>query len=230
MFDPTFFYLAYLSLYISFSKTTFSSYLSNVDKSCPSQINYALLLGDTTQSWKSVICLSFFRDYLYPFHFSPFQKLVLLFFPGSLFPFTLPEFPSFPYCFLPGSLLSVPFFLSRPSITFFTSCSRSVPYSEFLIPRSLLPPVPYFPVSYLQFLCYQLTIPLPKSLFPSSLSAVPYVFGVIFPLLVPALQGKSHLCIPFLGIARPQSQFPQSCVSERSIYSQDWSTYFPAAK
>ncbi len=26
-----------------------------------------------------------------------------------------------------------------------------------------------------------------------------------------ALQGKSHLCIPFLGIARPQSQFPHSC-------------------
>jgi hypothetical protein len=24
-----------------------------------------------------------------------------------------------------------------------------------------------------------------------------------------ALQGKSHLCIPFLGTARPQSQFPQ---------------------
>jgi hypothetical protein len=23
-----------------------------------------------------------------------------------------------------------------------------------------------------------------------------------------ALQGKSHLCTPFLGIARPQSQFP----------------------
>jgi hypothetical protein len=29
------------------------------------------------------------------------------------------------------------------------------------------------------------------------------------------LQGKSHFCIPFLGIARPQSQFPQSCVCER---------------
>ncbi len=29
---------------------------------------------------------------------------------------------------------------------------------------------------------------------------------------VPALQGKSQLLIPFLGIARPQSQFPHSCV------------------
>jgi hypothetical protein len=42
------------------------------------------------------------------------------------------------------------------------------------------------------------------------------------------LKGKSHLCIPFLRIARPQSQFPQSCVPERFIYSQDRSTYFPA--
>ncbi len=37
------------------------------------------------------------------------------------------------------------------------------------------------------------------------------------------LQRKSHLCIPFLGIARPQSQFP--CVCERFIYSQDQSTH-----
>ncbi len=41
-----------------------------------------------------------------------------------------------------------------------------------------------------------------------------------------ALQGKSLLCIPLLEIARPQSQFPHSCVCERIIYSQDWSTYF----
>ncbi len=32
-----------------------------------------------------------------------------------------------------------------------------------------------------------------------------------------ALQRKSHLCIPFLGIARPQPQFPHSCVCERFI-------------
>jgi hypothetical protein len=29
------------------------------------------------------------------------------------------------------------------------------------------------------------------------------------------LQGKSHLCIPRKGIARPQPQFPHSCVFER---------------
>ncbi len=34
-----------------------------------------------------------------------------------------------------------------------------------------------------------------------------------------ALKGKSHLCIPFLGIVRPQSKFPHSCVCERFIYS-----------
>jgi hypothetical protein len=44
------------------------------------------------------------------------------------------------------------------------------------------------------------------------------------------LQGKSHLCIPFLGIVRPQSQFPHWCVCERFIYSQDRSTYFPIAE
>jgi hypothetical protein len=32
-----------------------------------------------------------------------------------------------------------------------------------------------------------------------------------------ALQRKSHLCIPFLGIARPQPQFQHSCVCERFI-------------
>jgi len=31
--------------------------------------------------------------------------------------------------------------------------------------------------------------------------------GVIF-----TLQRKSHLCIPFLGIARPKPQFPQKSV------------------
>jgi hypothetical protein len=44
------------------------------------------------------------------------------------------------------------------------------------------------------------------------------------------LQGKSHLCISFLGIARPQSQFSHSCVCERLIYSQDWFTFFPAVE
>ncbi len=44
------------------------------------------------------------------------------------------------------------------------------------------------------------------------------------------LKWKSHLCIPRKGIARPQSQFPCSCVCERFIYSQDRSTYFPESR
>ncbi len=44
------------------------------------------------------------------------------------------------------------------------------------------------------------------------------------------LQGKLHIYIPFLGTVRPQSQFPHSCVCEIFIYSQDQSTYFPAAE
>ncbi len=42
----------------------------------------------------------------------------------------------------------------------------------------------------------------------------------------PILQRQFRLYIPFLGIARPQPQFPHSCVFERFIYSQDQSTYF----
>ncbi len=45
-----------------------------------------------------------------------------------------------------------------------------------------------------------------------------------------ALRQKSHLCIPRKGSAQPQSQFPHSCAWERFIYSQDRSTYFPAAE
>jgi hypothetical protein len=45
---------------------------------------------------------------------------------------------------------------------------------------------------------------------------------------VSSLQGKAHLCIPFQGIAWPQSQFSYSCVCERFIYSQD--LYIPAAE
>jgi hypothetical protein len=40
------------------------------------------------------------------------------------------------------------------------------------------------------------------------------------------LQRQFRLYIPFLGIARPQPQFPHSCVCGRFIYSQDRSTYF----
>ncbi len=51
-------------------------------------------------------------------------------------------------------------------------------------------------------------------------------------LAIPAAQQpKSHLCVPFLGIAGPQSQCPHSCACERFIYSQDQSTYiFPEAE
>ncbi len=44
------------------------------------------------------------------------------------------------------------------------------------------------------------------------------------------LQRKSYLCIPFLGIMRPQSQFPHSCICQQFIYYQDWSTYFTTAE
>ncbi len=49
-------------------------------------------------------------------------------------------------------------------------------------------------------------------------------------LQLPTLQRKSHLCIPFLGIGRPQSHFPHSCACVRIIYSQNRSTYFLAAE
>jgi hypothetical protein len=41
-----------------------------------------------------------------------------------------------------------------------------------------------------------------------------------------SLQWQFRLYIPFLVVARPQPQFPHSCVFERFIYSQDQSTYF----
>ncbi len=47
-----------------------------------------------------------------------------------------------------------------------------------------------------------------------------------------AITLQSRLYIPFLGIARPQSQFLHSCVCERFIHSQDRSTLhiFPPAE
>ncbi len=45
----------------------------------------------------------------------------------------------------------------------------------------------------------------------------------------PALQRKSHLWISIIVIARPQSQFPHSCVCERFIYYQYRFTYFSVA-
>jgi hypothetical protein len=47
-----------------------------------------------------------------------------------------------------------------------------------------------------------------------------------WPLSYTTLQRQFRLYIPFLGISRPQPQFPHSCVLERFIYSQDQSTYF----
>jgi hypothetical protein len=44
------------------------------------------------------------------------------------------------------------------------------------------------------------------------------------------VQRISQLCIPRKGIARPQSKFPHSCFSERFIYFQDRSKYFPASE
>jgi len=44
------------------------------------------------------------------------------------------------------------------------------------------------------------------------------------------LQKNYYLCIFRKGTARPQSQFPHSCVCERFMYSHDHSTYFPAAE
>ena len=45
--------------------------------------------------------------------------------------------------------------------------------------------------------------------------------------LLAALQRKSQLCISRKGIARPQSQYPHSCVCEQF---QDRSTYFPVVE
>jgi hypothetical protein len=44
-----------------------------------------------------------------------------------------------------------------------------------------------------------------------------------------ALQGNPIYVFPE-GTARSQSQFPHSCACEGLIYSQDRSTYFPAAE
>jgi hypothetical protein len=41
---------------------------------------------------------------------------------------------------------------------------------------------------------------------------------------------KFETYIPIKVIARPQSQFPHSCVCEKFIYSHDWSAYSAAGK
>jgi hypothetical protein len=54
----------------------------------------------------------------------------------------------------------------------------------------------------------------------------PLPFANLVTHSTPSLQRYFRLYIPFLGIAKPQPQFPHSCVFERFIYSQDQSTYF----
>ncbi len=54
--------------------------------------------------------------------------------------------------------------------------------------------------------------------------------GVVLCMFLSTLQQNYHLCISRKGIARPQPQFPHSCVCERFITSRDRSTYFPSAE
>jgi hypothetical protein len=62
----------------------------------------------------------------------------------------------------------------------------------------------------------------PRDRFPACRAGTTTLFVV-----PPAtLQRQFRLYIPFLGVARPQPQFPHSCVFERFIYYQDQSTYF----
>jgi hypothetical protein len=63
----------------------------------------------------------------------------------------------------------------------------------------------------------QVSVPFLPSSVPCLPSSVPCL--VMSKNGLDALQRKSHLCIPFLGIAQPQSQFPHSCVCERFQYS-----------
>ncbi len=47
---------------------------------------------------------------------------------------------------------------------------------------------------------------------------------------ISTLQRFSDFCVPRKGTERPQTQFPYSYVCERCKYSQDRSSYFPAAE
>ncbi len=55
-------------------------------------------------------------------------------------------------------------------------------------------------------------------------------FSLLISCFLCALQRNFDLCIPRKGTARPQSQFPHSCVCERFIYSHDRYTNFSAAE
>jgi hypothetical protein len=57
----------------------------------------------------------------------------------------------------------------------------------------------------------------PITLETRSLYAPPHIHTALLGISLSALQRQFRLCIPFLGIARPQSQFPHSCVWERFI-------------
>jgi hypothetical protein len=56
------------------------------------------------------------------------------------------------------------------------------------------------------------------------------VARLLLPCLAACHKVHTAMMYPFLGIARHQSQFPHSCVCERSIYSQEKSIYLAAAK
>ncbi len=48
--------------------------------------------------------------------------------------------------------------------------------------------------------------------------ATPFHLFILWQSHSYTLQRKSHLCVPRKGLARPQSQFPHSCVCERFIF------------
>jgi hypothetical protein len=58
------------------------------------------------------------------------------------------------------------------------------------------------------------------------ISTFKYLWAIYITKIGPQDSTYFPACIPFLGIARPQPQFPHSWVCERIIYSQDRSTYF----
>ncbi len=60
-------------------------------------------------------------------------------------------------------------------------------------------------------------------------------YSLVLRCFLTTLQRKSHLCVPILGIARPQSQFLHLCVCERficTVHSQESGSFhiFPAAE
>jgi hypothetical protein len=64
-----------------------------------------------------------------------------------------------------------------------------------------------------------------------SIASIMDAQGVFFLSPAYALQGKFHLCIPFLGMARLQSQFPHSCVCELFVYSHEGLVHiFPCSR